>query len=146
MRSFYPWGTSPICTRALRHNTCLAQDPISTHSATKRMVEILDAVYEKSDLLAIVRKNCSHLQASDREKLLSVLLKFEPLFDGTFPTACIFWIKGRYEAIPWQAILYPAQTQSRPQKRNQADVQHWRVEMATIIAMGVTNIYHTQKG
>jgi hypothetical protein len=70
-------------TRALRENTCFAQEPISTHSATKRMVKILDAKYEKADLPAIIRENCSHLTASNREKLLSVLLKFEPLFDGT---------------------------------------------------------------
>jgi hypothetical protein len=25
-------------------------------------------------------------------------------------------------------------------------VQHWSVEVATIITMGVANIYHTQKG
>jgi hypothetical protein len=46
------------------------------------MVEILDAKYEKADLPAFVRKNCSHLQVSDREKLLSMLLKFESLFNG----------------------------------------------------------------
>ncbi len=70
-------------TRALRHNTCLAQEPISTRSATKHVVKFLDAKYEKADLPAIVRENCSHLQASDREKLISVLLLFEFLFDGT---------------------------------------------------------------
>jgi hypothetical protein len=43
----------------------------------------LDAKYEKADLLAIIRKNCSHLTASNREKILSVLLKFELLFDST---------------------------------------------------------------
>ncbi len=49
------------------------------------MVEILDAKCEKADIPAIVREreNCSHLGATNREKLLSVLLKFEPLFDGT---------------------------------------------------------------
>ncbi len=47
------------------------------------MVKILDAKYEKADLLAIIRENCSHLTASDREKLLSVLPKFKPLFHGT---------------------------------------------------------------
>jgi hypothetical protein len=57
-------------TRELRHNTCLAQEPISTRSTTKHLVEILNAKYEKADLPAIVRENCSHLQASDREKLL----------------------------------------------------------------------------
>jgi hypothetical protein len=46
------------------------------------MVKILDAKYEKTDLPAIIRENSSHLTATKREKLLSVLLKFEPLFDG----------------------------------------------------------------
>jgi hypothetical protein len=46
------------------------------------MVKILDAKNEKADLPAIIRENCSHLTSSDREKLLSVLLKFESLFDG----------------------------------------------------------------
>jgi hypothetical protein len=46
----------PSITRALKHNTCLAQEPISTHSATKRMMEILDAKYETADLPANVRE------------------------------------------------------------------------------------------
>jgi hypothetical protein len=73
----------PRITRALRENTCFAQEPTSICSATKCMVEILDAKYEKADLPAKIRENCSHLTASDREKLLSVLLRFELLFDGT---------------------------------------------------------------
>ncbi len=72
-----------MITRALRENTCFAQESISTCSATKRMVKILDAKYEKADLPAIIRENCSHLTASNREKLFSVLLKFKSLFDGT---------------------------------------------------------------
>jgi hypothetical protein len=72
-----------MITRALRENTCFAQEPISTCSATKRMVKIFDAKYEKADLPAIIKENCSYLTASDGEKLLSVLLKFKPLFDGT---------------------------------------------------------------
>ena len=70
-------------TRALRNNANHAQEPVSTRTATKRVVEILDAKYEKADIPAIIRENCSHLDATDREKLLSMLLKFEPLFDGT---------------------------------------------------------------
>jgi hypothetical protein len=73
----------PRITRALKENTCFAQEPISKSSATKCMVKILDAKYEKADLPAIIRENRSHLTASNRERLLSVLLKFEPLFDGT---------------------------------------------------------------
>ncbi len=55
----------------------------SQQNATMCVVEILDAKYEKADLPAIIRENCSHLTANKREKLLSVLLKFESLFHGT---------------------------------------------------------------
>ncbi len=48
-------------TRALRENTCFAQEPISICSTTKHVVEILAAKYEKADLPAILRENCSHL-------------------------------------------------------------------------------------
>jgi hypothetical protein len=47
------------------------------------VVKILDAKYEKADLPAIIRENRSHLTVSNRDKLLSVLLKFKLLFDGT---------------------------------------------------------------
>jgi hypothetical protein len=83
MRNIANLQLKPRITRALRENTCFAQEPISTCSATKHMVKILEAKYEKADLPAIIRENCSHLTAAMREKLLSVLLKFEPLFDGT---------------------------------------------------------------
>ncbi len=43
----------------------------------------MDAKYEKADLPAIIRENCAHPTAFNREKLLSVLLKFKSLFDGT---------------------------------------------------------------
>ncbi len=84
MRNIANLQLKPRITRALRENTCFAQEPISTRSATKGVGKILDAKYEKADLPAIIRENCSHLTASNREKLLSVLLKFKPLFDCTF--------------------------------------------------------------
>jgi hypothetical protein len=83
IRNFVNLQLKPRITRALRENTCFTQEPISTCSTTKRMVKILDSKYEKADLPANARENCSHLTASNREKLLSVLLKFEFLFDGT---------------------------------------------------------------
>ncbi len=46
-------------------------------------MEILDAKHKKADIPAIVRDNCSHLSATEREKLLSMLLRFESLFDST---------------------------------------------------------------
>jgi hypothetical protein len=83
MRNIAWLQLEPSVSRALRLNTCQAQEPVSTRTATKRVVEILDAKYEKADLPAIIRENCSHLKPSEREKLLSALLKFESLFDGT---------------------------------------------------------------
>ena len=82
MRSIVSLQLKPSITRALRHNTCLAQVPVSTQNGTKRVIEILDAKYDKADLPAIIRDNCSHLTPSHREKLLSLLLKYETLFDG----------------------------------------------------------------
>jgi hypothetical protein len=83
MRNIANLQLKPRITRALRENTCFAQEPISTRSETKRVVEILDAKYEKALLPAIIRENCSCLKASNSEKLLSLLLRFESLFDGT---------------------------------------------------------------
>ena len=61
MRNIVNQQLKPSVTRALRHNTCQAQEPISTQTATKRVIKILDAKYDKADLPAIVRDNCSHL-------------------------------------------------------------------------------------
>ncbi len=85
MRNIANLQLKPCITRALRENNCFAQEPISTRSATKRVVEFFDAKYGKADLPAIIREKCSHLIviASNREKILSVLLKFELVFDGT---------------------------------------------------------------
>jgi hypothetical protein len=83
MRNIANQQLKPRITRALKKHTCFTQEPISTCSATKQAVEILELKYEKSDLPAIIRENCSHLKASNREKLLSVLLRFESLFNDT---------------------------------------------------------------
>jgi hypothetical protein len=61
MRNIANLQLKPSITRALRHNTFLVQEPISTRSATKHMVDFFVAKYEKADLPAIVRKSYSHL-------------------------------------------------------------------------------------
>jgi hypothetical protein len=45
----------PSISRALRLNSSFAQEPTSTRNATKRIVEILDAKYDKADLPSIVK-------------------------------------------------------------------------------------------
>ncbi len=69
----------------------------------------MDAKYEKADLPAIIRENRSHLKASDREKLLSLLLKFELLFDCTLgdwnlPPVCFKLKEGMK---PYHGRPYP---------------------------------------
>ena len=72
MRNFINLQLKPSVTRALRHNdTCQAQELVSTRNATKKVIEILDAKYDKTNLPAIVRDNCSHLTPLQRETLIA---------------------------------------------------------------------------
>ncbi len=87
MRNIATLQLNSSITRALRQNRarnpCLAQEPVSTKDGTKWAIAILDAKHGKADLPAIIRDNCFHLTPPHREKLLSLLLKYEELFDGT---------------------------------------------------------------
>ncbi len=42
------------------------QEPISTCTATKETVEILDVKYEKSYVAKIFKENCKHLKISEK--------------------------------------------------------------------------------
>jgi hypothetical protein len=77
----YLQSSSTLC--ALRLNHSLAMEPQSTQDATKHVMWILDAKYQKADLQSIVRDNCKHLSAYQQKKLLQLLTKYESLFDGT---------------------------------------------------------------
>ena len=61
----------------------MAHKPHSMHEATRQVVHILDAKYEKADLQSVVSTNCTHLSLQDQNKLLELLTDFEKLFDGT---------------------------------------------------------------
>jgi hypothetical protein len=64
-------------------NNSMAHEPVSTKNATKGVVEILDAKYEKVDLQAEVDATGPHLSLQDKNNLLELLKEFEELFDGT---------------------------------------------------------------
>jgi hypothetical protein len=83
MRNINNLQLKPSISRALKLDSSFAQEPASTHNATKRIVEILDAKYDKADLSSIVKNNCACLSTSHHNLLLVLLLKFEELFDGT---------------------------------------------------------------
>ena len=71
MRNITYLQLKPSVTRALRHNTCQAQEPVSTRNATKRVIEILDTKYDKANLPAIVRDNCAHLTTTREAALIA---------------------------------------------------------------------------
>ena len=78
------WGEANI---PMKHPECTLKDfhiaePESTSEAFKRIKSILDAKYEKADLTEVVA-NCKHLSEKEQKQLLSLLTKYEDLFDGT---------------------------------------------------------------
>jgi hypothetical protein len=50
MRNIVDLQLKPSITKALRHNTVQAQEPVSTRNATKRVIYILDAKYDKANI------------------------------------------------------------------------------------------------
>ena len=44
---------------------------------------MLDATYQKADLLKVIQKNCARLSSIQQANLLKLLQKYEELFDGT---------------------------------------------------------------
>ena len=57
----------------------ITQEPIST----QKVIGILDAKYDKAEIPEIVRTSCPHQTPSEQDMLLSLLLDYESLFDGT---------------------------------------------------------------
>ena len=58
-------------------------EPNSMREATNRVLEILDANYQKANLAEIVNDYSNHLSVPERHKLLELLTEFEELFNGT---------------------------------------------------------------
>ncbi len=56
MRNINNLQLKPSISKALRLNSSFAQELTSTCNTTKCIVEILDAKYDKADLLSIVKK------------------------------------------------------------------------------------------
>jgi hypothetical protein len=151
MRKIANLQLKPSITRAFRLHTCLAQEPISIYpQCHQARGGNFDAKYEKADLPAIVRETCSHLKALDREKLLSVLLKFESLFDGTLGDSrnippVSFELKEGMK--PYHGRPYPILDKHKAilmkELKQLCDIG---VSVATVIKMGIAGIYYTQKG
>ena len=67
----------------------LATEPKTVQQATERVSRILDASYEKANLVEAVKKHCCHLTKDRFEEILKLLLKFEDLFECTLGDSSI---------------------------------------------------------
>ena len=50
------------------------------------MRRIIDTKYEKVDLIKVITKQCKNLSTKELERLLTLIRKFEDIFDGTLGT------------------------------------------------------------
>jgi hypothetical protein len=74
MRSINNLQLKSSISRAFKLNASYTQEPESTRNATKLVIEILDAKYDKADLPSIVKNNCAHLSTPHQSLLLALLL------------------------------------------------------------------------
>ena len=60
----------------------LAVEPNAVQKASHRVSHILDASYEKVNLVEVVKNHCYHLSRDRCKEILKLLFQFEDLFDG----------------------------------------------------------------
>ena len=61
----------------------LATEPKTVQEATNRVSRILDAKYDKANLVEVVKNYCKHLSVDRQSAILKLLRQYEDLFDGT---------------------------------------------------------------
>lgn len=86
-----------------------ASEPIMAQQNTERANRILDATYEKADLVKVINENCTHLKKEEKNSLLRLLTSYEDLFDGTLgdwkTNPVSFKLKS--DATPYHGKAYP---------------------------------------
>jgi hypothetical protein len=105
------------------------EDVKTVQDSTSHMKRILDATYVKADLSKTVTE-CTHLSTEEQTKLLQLLERHKPLFDGTLG----YWNHEEYDielqadAKPYHARAYPI-----PKVREQT----LRTEIERLCSIGV---------
>ena len=61
----------------------LSTEPNTVQEATTRVSRILDAKYDKANLVEVLQSNCTHLSVGRQSAILNLLRQYEDLFDGT---------------------------------------------------------------
>jgi len=107
----------------MANNSVTNHEPKSTLEATKRVVKILEAKYEKADLNVVVNEHCGHLTSSEQEKLLKLLTEFEDLFDGTlgdWDTEPVS-LELKEGARPYHGRPYPTSKVHQPTQKKEVE-------------------------
>ena len=91
-------------TDRLNASNYAAENIHAVQSETERIQRILDAKYEPANLVEITEK-AAHLSISEKQKLLKLLRKFEPMFNGQLGqwTGPAYDIELREGATPYHA-------------------------------------------
>ena len=105
------WSDTSIPMKPVENNTRIhfaISDSKRVASETKRMKKILDANYEKADLNKIV-DNLKYLDKNKQTKLLNLLKKYEPMFDGALGkyTGSTYKIELKEDVKPYHAKPFP---------------------------------------
>ena len=105
------------------------QDSKPVQESTSRMKKILDAKYEKADLIQIT-ENLKYLNREKQKKLLKLLKRYEDLFDGTL---------GTWQGNPYHVELKPGMRpyHAKPFPIPKAYEQTLRKEVDRLIQLGV---------
>jgi hypothetical protein len=115
--------------REMRQMVARTAEPRVTQEATSRILKILDSDYKKADLEAVVAR-ATQLSASQQQKLLKLLRKYEDLFDGTLGK----WntdpvdIELRADSKPVSSRYYPVPRINK---------ETFKKELMRLVAIGV---------
>jgi hypothetical protein len=113
------------------------------------IIEILDDKYDKANLPEIVKDTCPHLEPSQRDMLLSLLLDYESLLDGTLgdwnrPPVSIELKDG---AKPFHGRPYPIPQIHKGTLMKKIDrLMDRSSEEAIIVTMGLSDNYNPKEG
>ena len=128
----------------------MSKEPQSTLEATKRLIEILDAKYEKANLRAITKEDClNHLSATEKEQLLKLLQEFEELFDGTLGDwdCNLVSLQLKERAQPYHGRPFPI-SKKHVETLKKGDPKTMRLgstEAASRFRMGSAKLHHTKE-
>ena len=105
------WNDTSIPMKPVHNSTrthFAISDSKRVASETKRIKKILDAKYEKADINKLIN-DLNYLNTDKKSKLLKLLRKYEPMFDGALGkyTGSTYKIELKEDVNPYHATPFP---------------------------------------